>query len=267
MKQLLAFFLALAFSGWLNAQEAGIGEVQRIATRQGVSVPIYTVWRKDAVATVVLYSGGSGGYGKIGEDGWPASGNFLIRTGKHWASYPFNIVMVGRPTDGIDLSNGAVRIGEKHNADNVAIFKAIKLKSPLPIWVVGTSMGSISAAAAAIADDENLVSGVVLTSSITAYKIAGAVPKQELGKIRVPTLVLHHNNDACWACQAHEAKTITGDLVNAPIKKTIIVTGGGGESGDPCQPLHFHGFIGMSNEAVDIVAKWIIKPTASPDPN
>lgn len=88
--------------------------------------------------------------------------------------------MVGRATDGIDLANGAVRIGEKHAADNVAIFSAIKQQSPLPIWVVGTSMGTISAAAAAIQDNEKLIAGVVLTSSIVAYKIAGAVPRQDL---------------------------------------------------------------------------------------
>ena len=91
----------------------------------------------------------------------------------------------------------------------MAIFREIKRKSPLPIWVIGTSMGTISAAAAAIQDSENLVSGVVLTSSIVAYKIPGAVPKQALEKIRVPTLVVHHENDACWACRPHEAKNMS----------------------------------------------------------
>jgi len=158
------------------------GQAEQIATREGVRVPIYTYWHAAAVATVVLFSGGAGGYGQIGADGWPTGGNFLIRTGRHWASYPFNIVMVGRPSDGIDLSLGAVRIGKLHAADNTAIFKAIKRKSPLPIWVVGTSMGTISAAAAAIADSESLIAGLVLTSSITAYKVPGAIPRQELKK-------------------------------------------------------------------------------------
>lgn len=109
----------------------------------------------------------------IAEDGWPNGGNFLIRT-KHWASHPFNVVMVGRPSDGIDLALGGVRTDDKHAADNVATFKAIKLKSPAPIWVVGTSMGTISAAAAAIRDQENLIAGVVLTSSIVAYRVSGS---------------------------------------------------------------------------------------------
>ena len=253
--------IALLLSTCPQAEEARIGAVQRVATREDVSVPIYTYWQGDALATVVLFSGGAGGYGPIGEDGWPAGGNFLIRTGKHWATYPFNLVMVGRPTDGIDLSSGDVRIGEKHAADNLAIFKFIKQRSPLPIWVVGTSMGTISAAAAAIGDGEKLVSGLVLTSAIVAYKIPGAVPRQNLEKIRIPTLILHHELDDCWACRPHEARNLASALKNAPIKKAIFVNAGSGAIGNPCEPMHHHGFVGMQNEAVDLIAKWIIQPT------
>jgi len=243
------------------AQAPDVGEVQQVATRQDVSVPIYTHWRSDAVATVVLYSGGAGGYGKIGEDGWPAGGNFLIRTGKRWAQHPFNVVMVGRPSDGIDLAFGPVRTGEKHAADNLAIFKAIKLKSPLPIWLVGTSLGTISAAAAAIQDNDKLVAGLVLTSTIVAYKVRGAVPTQDLEKVRVPTLIFHHEDDACWACRPYEVKNLAEALKNAPIKRTMFVSGGEGATGDSCEPMHHHGFVGMRDEAVDLIAAWILKPT------
>ena len=258
-RRVLAVVL-LACYGFACGQEVGVGTSERIATRASVSVPIYAYWRRDAVATVVLYSGGAGGYGPIGADGWPAGGNFLIRTGKHWATYPFNIVMVGRPSDDIDLSLGNVRTGDRHGADNVAIFRAIKAKNAAPIWVVGTSMGTISAAAAAIRDEDRLLSGLILTSSIVAYKVEGAVPKQDLEKVRVPTLVFHHADDACWACRASEARKIESELINAPIRKTIIVSGGEGASGNPCEPGHHHGYFGMQEEAVDLIAAWIRKP-------
>lgn len=237
-----------------------VGQVQRVATREGVSVPVYAYWRDDAVATVVLYSGGAGGYGRMGDDGWPAGGNFLIRTGKHWARQRFNVVMVGRASDGIDLSLGYVRTADLHAADNVAIFHAIRRKSERPIWVVGTSMGTISAAAVAIQDREGLVSGVVLTSSILAYKIAGAVPTQKLAAIRVPTLVVHHAQDACWACPPSDARRLADALINAPIKKLMLISGGSGVSGDPCEPMHHHGYVGMQQEVVDVIAAWIMQP-------
>lgn len=258
----LAVLLALLlFSALSLAQAPAVGDVQRVPTRDGVSVPIYTYWRDDALATVVLFSGGAGGYGKMGEDGWPAGGNFLIRTGRQWASHRLNIVMVGRPSDGIDLSLGFVRTGDKHAADNLAIFKAIRLRSAAPIWLIGTSMGTISAAAAAIQDEQHLLSGLVLTSSILAYKIPGAVPAQKLGMVRVPTLVVHHANDACWACPPHEAKDLAAALKNAPIKKTILVSGGDGATGDPCEPMHHHGYVGQLQETVDRIAEWIVQPS------
>ncbi len=263
MKCFKAFALltALLLASEASAVDAGTAEVQRIATREGVVVPVFSYWRPDAVANVVLFSGGGGGYGQIGEDGWPTSGNFLIRTGRHWATYRFNLFMVGRPSDGIDLALGAVRTGAKHAADNVAVFRAIKQRSALPLWVVGTSMGTISAAAAATNDSEGLIAGVVLTSSIVAYKVPGAIPTQNLEKIRVPVLLLHHAEDACWACRPDEVKPLARALTSAPVKKTIFVTGGDGATGNPCEPLHHHGFVGMQDEAVDRIAAWILNPS------
>ena len=261
MKILAALLLAFALQTPAAAQEALVGTTQRIATRDGVTVPIYVVRRADAVATLVLFSGGGGGYGQIGADGWPTSGNFLIRTGKIWVKHPFNVVMVGRPSDRIDLELGGIRTGDEHATDNQAIFKAIKQENPLPLWLLGTSMGTISVATAAIRDEQRLLAGIVLSSSIVAYKIPGAVPSLDLEKIRVPTLVFHHEDDACWACKAHEAKRIETQLTNAPIRKTLLVNGGSGATGNTCGAFHHHGYVGMEEQAVDLIAGWILKPS------
>lgn len=258
MVAMLAFLVTLNYGGVSRADEIQPGAVVSVQTR-GVSVPIYTVWNKDALATVVLYSGGGGGYGKIGEDGWPGSQNFLIRSARLFAAHAFNVVLVGRATDVSDL-DGFVRTGDNHDQDNQAIFREIKSKSVAPIWLVGTSMGTISATAAAIRDDGRNIAGIVLTSSVTSYKIRGAVPAQALDKIKVPVLVVHHERDGCKVCTPYEAKNIAGGLKNSPIKKTVLVNGGSGASGDPCQALHYHGFIGMEKEAVDLIAAWIKNP-------
>ena len=54
---------------------------------------------------------------------------------------------------------------------------------------------------------------------------------------------------------------IAAELKNAPIKKTIFVSGGAGVSGNPCEAFHYHGFVGIEQEVVDLVAAWIVKPT------
>jgi pimeloyl-ACP methyl ester carboxylesterase len=254
----LALIAALSHSGVLCAAETQRGNVERVQTR-GAEIPIYTVWREGAVATVVLYSGGAGGYGRIGEDGWPGSNNFLIRSAKLFAAHPFNVVLVGRATDVSDL-DGVARISDNHDQDNRAIFRAIKAKSPAPIWLVGTSKGTISATAAAIRDGGHDIAGIVLSSSVTSYRMKGAVPAQDLEKITVPVLVVHHEKDACKFCAPYEAKNIASGLKNSPIKKTVLVSGGADPSGDPCEPMHYHGYIGMEKEVVDLIAAWIKSP-------
>jgi pimeloyl-ACP methyl ester carboxylesterase len=255
----LAFLVTLAYGGVSCADEIQRGSVVKVETR-GVVVPIYTVWKEGAVATVVLYSGGGGGYGRMGEDGWPGSRNFLIRSAKMFAAQPFNVVLVGRATD-ISNLDGIARTGDNHDQDNQAIFRAIKSRSTAPIWLVGTSMGTISATAAAIRDGGQNIAGIVLTSSVTSSRIRGAVPTQDLERIKVPVLVVHHEKDACKVCTPYEAKNITDGLKNSPIKKTVLVSGGSGESGDPCEALHYHGYIGMEKEVVDLIAVWIKSPT------
>jgi hypothetical protein len=75
--------LLVSFGGVPSARadDIGAGHVERVETR-GVYVPIYEVWNKDAVATLVLYSGGGGGFGKIGADGWPRQCEFSDSLGQ-----------------------------------------------------------------------------------------------------------------------------------------------------------------------------------------
>lgn len=244
--------------GIAHSQALTPGTVERVMSRDA-SIPVYTVWRDYAVATVVLYSGGAGGYGKIGADGWPDGRNFLIRSAQQFAAYPFNLVLVGRATD-VPALDGPARISAVHETDNRAVFRAIKAHSAAPIWLVGTSMGTLSVAAAAIGDTEHEIAGIVMTSTVTATRIPGAVPTQALDQIRTPVLIVHHRKDACKVSPPDGVLHLAEAMSNAPIKQTVMVDGGSGESGGVCEPLHFHGYIGMEKETVDRIAAWIQQP-------
>ena len=116
--------------------------------------------------------------------------------------------------------------------------------------------------AAALADREDLVAGLVLTSSIVAYKVDGAVPTQKLESLRVPTLVVHHANDACWACRPHEARALGRQLVPPTPRRLVFIEGGGTPQGEPCGAFHHHGYIGQEDEVVDRIAAWILQPVS-----
>jgi hypothetical protein len=53
---------------------------------------------------------------------------------------------------------------------------------------------------------------------------------------------------------------IFAGLQNAPVKKLIMVNGGSNPTGSACEALHWHGYIGMEVEAVDLIAAWVRQP-------
>lgn len=229
-----------------------------LSTRPGVSISFYYMKQDACKATVVLLPGGSGSIGM--KNGVPAANNFLVRSRDYFAATGLNVALVETPSDQDDLDY-SFRISPEHIEDlrHVAVF--LKKDAGLPVWLVGTSRGTISATAAAIAFGNEELAGIVLTSSVTSKKKSGAVPYQILELISIPVLVLHHEYDGCKVCDPRDASLITRGLKNAPVKKAILVAGGANPRGDPCKGSHWHGFVGMEKEAVEIISNWIKKPT------
>lgn len=233
------------------------GTLIKVPTRDGVTTTLFWEPVPDAKATVFLFPGGAGGFGRV-ESGKPMGQNFLVRSEHHFTAHGFNVAIFGRPSDSQDLDY-ADRIGGTHMADVRKVLEFVKHKADVPVWMIGTSRGTVSAAAAAIHMPGEMA-GVVLTSSVVSYKKPGAVPSQDLDRIQVPVLVLHHARDACPVCQPHEVPGILRGLKSAPVKKAIMVSGGSNPTGNVCEALHWHGFIGMEQEAVDLIAAWIRMP-------
>lgn len=248
--------------GWLAAAAgAAADEILSLETRPGVTVPVYYMKRDGATATVILLPGGAGGFGTV-VDGKPTGANFLVRGRDFFADGGLNVAVMSRASDKTDLDY-ADRTAEDHLQDIRKLVDYVKADSGLPVWLVGTSRGTVSATAAAVKFGNTDLAGIVLTSSIVNYKKIGAVPKQDLGSIRIPVLVVHHEQDACAHCRPYEVPAIIKGLTQAPSKKLVMLNGGGNPTGDPCEPMHFHGFVGMEKEAVGIITGWIRQPWGS----
>jgi len=77
----------------------------------------------------------------------------------------------------------------------------------------------------------------------------------------VPVLVVHNELDECKVCDPREVEEIVRRLKNAPVKKLVFVKAGSATpSGDPCQAFHYHGFIGIEKDVIDLVSTWIKNP-------
>lgn len=235
------------------------GTLLAVPTREGVTATVWWEPVDGARATVLLFPGGGGGFGRI-DAGRPTSQNFLVRSLPHFRAAGLNVAIFGKPSDTHEL-DVAERSGAAHLADIRAVAEDLHRRSALPLWLVGTSRGTVSATAAAIGLPPGLAAGLVLSSSLVRLDRAGALTQQELGALRLPVLVVHHAKDACPACRPADVPHLLRSLRNVPVKKLLMFDGGAEPRGAPCDALHWHGYIGMEKEAVDAIAAWIAAPS------
>jgi hypothetical protein len=99
--------------------------------------------------------------------------------------------------------------------------------------------------------------GLVLYSTILTDNKGRPVPAMPLGNLRIPVLVVHHEQDGCRHCAFNDVPDLMEKLANAPRKQLLPITGGENR-GDPCESFAHHGFNGLDREIVGQTAAWIL---------
>lgn len=210
------------------------------------------------VGSVVLFTGGEGvaGVQRFKNPQW-GQGNFLVRNRRRFAEHGFVVAVVDVPSDH-KTGYGWFRTSKEHAKDIAGVIAELRREAPVPVWVVGTSMGTISAANAAARLQEGGPDGLVLTASVTRRSSGARVSVRDvdLDDIRVPTLVVHHENDRCVVTPVDEARMLPRLLKRAPKTEFMAFQGGAG-IGDPCEGFSAHGFMGLDEAVVQTIADWI----------
>lgn len=227
-----------------------------VEDRLGDHVPVLKNQKSNEAINLILIPGGNAGTGEI-KNGLPTSQNFLVRSRGDFDSAGFNTYVLFRAKSvAPDVMSTTYRNEKAHMVEIQSLINHIKTHNKGPIWLVGTSMGTISATTAAIQLSDANLKGVVLTSSVTR-QAPGHLAKQNLDQIKLPVLMIHHEADACFACIPKEAQELFKKFSNSNKKDFFMVTGGGQPSGDPCQSLHWHGFIGIEKTVTSQMIRWI----------
>jgi predicted alpha/beta-hydrolase family hydrolase len=214
------------------------------------------------IASVVLFAGGHGALGLSSASTmrWGAS-NFLVRTRSKFAAHDFMVAVMDAPSDHQDGMTPNFRMSREHAEDISAVAKYLRGRANVPVWLVGTSMGTFSAANGAIAATD--VDGLVLVSTITrpnpGWKIAAihGVASMHLASIKVPTLILSHRDDQCEFAPATGASELKNRLTASKLARIELLAGGARSNSEPCAPMAPHGFFGIEDEAIDRIADFI----------
>lgn len=235
---LIALCLGFAPAAWTQ-------ETINLPTRPGVTQPVYLTVAHNPVASAILFPGAAGVVSM-------ERNNFLIRVAGDFAAAGVTVAVADAPSDQAAGMNTGFRSGAAQATDTAAIVTFLQRRAPVPVWLIGTSRGSISAANAAVRLGSPLIAGVVLTSSVWAGGMS-AVP---FGTLRVPTLIVHNRNDSCDESPFAQAEPAFAALAAAPAKQLIVVAGGS-LRGRPCGAMSPHGYLGIEGQVVPPIVAWM----------
>jgi pimeloyl-ACP methyl ester carboxylesterase len=259
----VALIWLLAAGLWAPAQ-AATSTLVSLQTPRGAKQAFILIKPDNPTAAVVLFAGGHGALGLTGASSmrW-GKGNFLVRMRDAFAAKGFMVAVIDAPSDRQNGMNAIFRMSAAHAGDIGAVTAYLKKEKNVPVWLVGTSMGTFSAAEGAIASKD--VDGMVLTSTVTRskpnWKIAHShhdgVASMPLSRVTVPALIVSHRHDACDLTPAADAPKLRGRLTKARKVEVVLIDGGSPPRSEPCQAWSRHGYIGVESRAVEAIAKFI----------
>ena len=251
-KLLTLLFLILSFNSIAD-------ELITLNTRDGVQQKFILMTPDKPVASVILFAGGNGilelsGSSSINQK----ENNFLVRSRDKFVEQGFITAIVDAPSDAQEkpgMSFG-FRDSDEHMTDMDHVIRYLKKQTKLPVWLIGTSRGTESAANVAI-ESKQKPHGLVLTSSMSVENAKGtAVNEMELEKIKIPTLIVAHEDDGCHVTPPEASQEIKEMLTNAK-KVEVKIFSGGSESGKACKGSSYHGFEDIEESVVNYIANFI----------
>jgi pimeloyl-ACP methyl ester carboxylesterase len=241
-------------------------EIVSVASRPGVtqSFVILDVGEVKPRAIALLYTGAGGRIGLRREEGEVKfrGANFLVRAAPDFARNEILPVAMDAPSDQNELTD-EYRFGSAQTADARAVIAELKRRFPgLPLYIVGTSRGTISAAVLGRELGAE-IAGVVLTSTMFgSYNSRRQAPNLrgfDYGALAVPLLFVHHREDGCEHTPYASAARLASRY---PL---ISVNGGKSPESGPCEPFAAHGYFGREAQTAAAIAAWMLHQPSPKD--
>jgi putative intracellular protease/amidase len=233
-------------------------EMISVPTRPGVTQSFYlTDPDGPPAASLILFPGGNG---KLYDYG-PADihrGNFLVRSRDLFVARGFTVAVIDAPSDEAGGMGDDFRVHDAHRRDIAAVIAWLRQRAAVPVWLVGTSMGTLSATNGGTLDSGG-PDGVVLTSSVmrSSKRVHNSVYDAGPNFVKVPTLLVHNREDGCALCPFGDTSDLLERFTSAPRKQLIAFQGGAAPVSKPCKALSRHGYIGIEDQVVAAIARWI----------
>jgi hypothetical protein len=258
--------LLLALLWLLHDAASGLAqqEIITLPTRPGVTQSYFlTSIPKDLQAVALLFPGSGGLIQLRTENGKPRfnQGNFLVRSRSEFIKRGVGAALLDAPSDhqgGWGMGD-EFRLGADHFTDILVVAGDLRKRfAYVPLFLIGTSRGTISAAALGARFPEG-ISGTVLTATMfrrspkNSKEPGPGLSKFDFATIKAPLLFVHHVSDQCESTPYAEAARLADKF---PL---ITVFDGASPQSGPCEAFSPHGFLGKEPETVEQIVNWMVK--------
>jgi pimeloyl-ACP methyl ester carboxylesterase len=247
---------AFLFQGVPTAQAAD-DEIVTIDSRPNVTVS-FAVTRPDTEPKVaaILFAGGNGKL-RLWQGRGLRTNNFLVRSRGLFAKGGVLVVTVDAPSDRREEGLDDFRDSAEHRTDITAVLRWLRAQTRVPVWLIGTSRGTVSVAHLAA---RLPVDGAVFTASVTraSRRRPATVYEGDLENMKMPVLLAHHREDLCGVTPVANVPDVAGRLRNAVKTETLLFEGGKPPESGACQARSAHGFFGIEDEVVGAIVRWMI---------
>jgi alpha/beta superfamily hydrolase len=228
----------------------GVTQAGVLSTRKGVTAP---------TILAVLLPGSPSVVRPVMQDGAMVdsklTGNFLIRARRQLVDDAIATLVVDCPSDSGDVCTGAYQASAQRQKDVQQLIDRVRQLQPslAKVWLVGTSMGTISSSFMA-RHGGVAYAGAFHTASITEPMTRNSYPELDgfdYSQLATPQLLVHHRDDPCALTSYAGAQRIA-EKYKVPL---LTVTGGSGFTGRACMAFTQHGFRGREADVMRAMAE------------
>jgi hypothetical protein len=239
-------------------------EIVSLSTREKVTQSYFLASVPENLQAIALLFPGSGGFIRLRKEGDQikfGNDNFLVRSRREFMTRGVIAAIVDAPSDqqgGWGMTD-EFRLGGEHFTDVAAVVADLNKRFPaLGVFLIGTSRGSVSAAAVGARFGERSA-GVVMTASVfrqarrNSKEPGIGLSRFDFSTVKAPLLFAHHVGDQCDSTPYSDAARLSEKY---PL---ISVWGGTPPQSGPCDPFSQHGFFGKESETVEQIVNWMLK--------
>ncbi|MFT8472548.1 alpha/beta hydrolase [Acetobacter persici] len=219
-------------------------------------------------ATLILLPGGTGDIGIARNGALHHTQNFLLRMRAEWVAHGYAVIIPDALTHNSPQTHTSrrahttlrgTRSSPAYGELVVSLARYARTQHAGPVFLVGTSQGTIAATNGAARAAAGLIAGLVLTETVAlpGHLSTETVFDAHPQNVRVPVLIIANQEDACPVASPRMATQIAQAMTRAPEVRLLSVSGGPEHAAKPCSSRSAHGYEGMETSVSRMILSWL----------